>query len=184
MDKGLIPRRYAKALLKFAAEKGKLDEVYTRMQNIERAFDDNKSLQSVIANPFVSPKEKTDLVLTAAGVDKNDNDTIIADFVKLLEQNNRMDCLRQAALAFIDEYRQKKNIYRVDIESAAPLNESDRRRLTDMIDSHLGNGTAEYSFTVNPDLIGGFVVNINNERLDASVSNELKQLRLNLLKQA
>lgn len=168
--------------MKFAAEKGRLEDVYTRMQNIENAFADNKSLQSVIANPFVSAKEKTDLVLTAAGEDKDNNTGIIADFVKLLEQNNRMDCLRQTALAFIDEYRQKNNIYRVDIESAAPLNETDRRRLTDMIDSHLGGATAEYSFTVNPDLIGGFVVNINNERLDASVSNELKQLRLNLLK--
>ncbi len=182
MDKGLIPRRYAKALMKFAAEKGKLEEVYTRMQNIEKAFADNKSLQSVIANPFVSAKEKTELVLTAAGVDKTDNNGIIADFVKLLEQNNRMDCLRQTSLAFIDEYRQKNNIYRVDIESAAPLSDPDRQRLTAMIDAHLGGATAEYSFTVNPDLIGGFVVNINNERLDASVRNELKQLRLNLLK--
>lgn len=39
----------------------------------------------------------------------------------------------------------------------------------------------EYSERVDPELIGGFVVNIDNERLDASVSNEFKQLRLKLL---
>ncbi len=42
----------------------------------------------------------------------------------------------------------------------------------------------EYTFRVDPDLIGGFTVDIDNERLDASVKNELKQLRLRLLGQA
>lgn len=39
----------------------------------------------------------------------------------------------------------------------------------------------EYMSVVNPDLLGGFTVNIGNEKLDASIANELKQLRLNLL---
>ena len=42
----------------------------------------------------------------------------------------------------------------------------------------------EYTYSTDPDLIGGFTVDIDNERLDASVKNELKQLRLKLLKQA
>lgn len=183
MDQGLIPRRYAKALMKFALEKGKLDQVYDLMLNLEKAFGENKSLRSVIANPFVSADEKTGIILTAAGTKSDDdNSAILRDFVKLLEKNNRMDQLQGIVLAFITEYRAAKNIYKVDIESAAQLSDADKKRLTSMIDRHLNGGTAEYSFSVNPDLIGGFTVNINNERLDASVRNELKQLRLNLLK--
>lgn len=182
MDQGLLPRRYAKALYKFAEEKGRLEDVYTMMNNIDEAFDDNKTLHTVIANPFVDEPQKTSLLVTASGAKSEEDKNILADFVKLLIKNHRIDLMHRIALAYLSLYRKAKNIYRVEIESAAPLSESDNRRLTSMIDSHLGGATAEYSTKVNPDLIGGFVVNIDNERLDASVRNELKQLRLNLLK--
>lgn len=67
MDKGLLPRRYAKALYKFALEKGQTKEVYAIMQNLETAFDVNPDLQKVMSNPFVSETEKDSLISTAAG---------------------------------------------------------------------------------------------------------------------
>ncbi|MDE7442643.1 MAG: F0F1 ATP synthase subunit delta [Muribaculaceae bacterium] len=50
-----------------------------------------------------------------------------------------------------------------------------------MIEKHLNGGSMEYSERVDSGLIGGFVINIDNEQLDASVRSELKQLRLKLL---
>lgn len=178
MDKGLLPRRYAKALYKFAAGKNATERVYNLMRNIAEAFDSNDDLQTVIANPFVPVGEKTSLIATAAGSD----DSILSDFVKLMVQNNRIDIIRQTALEYIALYRRQNNIFHVNIVSAAQLNEADRKRLTDMIEQHLDGASAEYSFDIDPDLIGGFVVSIDNERLDASVRNELKQLRFNLIK--
>ena len=54
-------------------------------------------------------------------------------------------------------------------------------RLKSLVEKHLGDATVEFTKDVDPDLIGGFVVTVNSERLDASVSNEIKQLRLKLL---
>ena len=54
-------------------------------------------------------------------------------------------------------------------------------RLKALIERHLNGGTMEYHHRVDPDLIGGFTVTINNEKLDASVADELKQLRIKLL---
>lgn len=178
MDKGLLPRRYAMALYKYAAEKDATTKVYGLMQNIAAAFDSNTGLQTVIANPFVDVESKTSLLMTAAG----EQNEIIADFIKLLARNNRLDLMRSVALAYAVLYRRENHIHLVSITSAAPLSEADRKRLTDMIEKHIGDAKAEYSFNVNPDLIGGFVVNIDNEMLDASVRNELKQLRQALMK--
>ena len=177
MDKGLLPRRYAKALYKYAADKDATSQMYTLMQNIEVAFDNNHDLQSVIANPFVSEKEKTSLLMTAAGSES----PILADFVRLLSTNNRLDIVRGVALAYTALYRQENHIHLVTITSAAPLADEDRKRLTDMIEKHIGDAKVEYTFEVNPDLIGGFVVKIDNEKLDASVRNELEQLRKKLI---
>ena len=177
MDKGLLPRRYAKALYKYAIEKSATAEVYGMMRNLSAAFDDNHELQNVIANPFVSDNDKTRLLVNAAGSDS----PVLTDFVKLLATNNRLDLVRGIALAYAALYREENHIHLVSITSAAPLKEADRKRLTDMIEKHIGDAKAEYSFSVNPDLIGGFVVRIDNESLDASVRNTLKQLRQNLM---
>ena len=95
MDKGLLPRRYAKALYKYAAEKSATEQIYVLMQNLETAFESNPELKATIANPFVSEKDKTAIISTAVG-EKN---PILDDFVKLLDQNNRLDIVRGVALA-------------------------------------------------------------------------------------
>lgn len=204
MDQGLLPRRYAKALYKFAVEKGDQKAVYGYMQKIGEAFDANPGLQSTLANPFVEATTKAALVRSAAGLPadtgtakSNDAATdtkatkaqsadssadTLNDFVKLLVENRRIDILHEIALAYMLLYRKLNNIYAVTITSASPLDDADRKRLCDLVQKHLGSATAQYTFNVDPDIIGGFVVSIENERLDASVKNELEQLRLILKK--
>ncbi len=180
MNEGLIPRRYAKALYKVAVERGDADLLYAVMNRLSDACAAQPSLAAVVANPFVSVKDKSGLVTTAAG-ESSDNPTF-ADFIKLLAANRRLDMIFAIAREYSALYRQEKGIYKVDVVSAAPLSDNDEKRLKDLIEKNLQGGTMEYSSRVNPDLIGGFTVTIDNRKLDASVSNELKQLRVNLLK--
>ncbi len=127
--------------------------------------------------------DKTSLLLHAVyGADTEKADATYADFIKLLEQNGRVDMARDIALAFISLYRKEHSIYRVDIASAAPMPEQQRKRLENVIAQHVGKGTMEYNYTTDPSLIGGFTVTVDSQRLDASVSNELQRLRRSLIK--
>ncbi len=180
MDQGLLPRRYAKALYKFAADSGDTAVMYTMMQNLADAFLTTPRLQSTIANPFIDVDKKAAIVNTAAQAPA-DKASQLADLVKLLVKNNRIDILREIALAYTRLYRQENKIYKVEVQSAAPLDEADRNRLVKTITDKLGDAKAEITYTVNPELIGGFVVNIDNTRLDASILNELQQLRQKLM---
>lgn len=180
MNEGLIPRRYAKALYKVAVERGDDSLLYGLMNTLSDACAAQPSFAGVIANPFVSVKDKTDLITAAAGAG-SDNSTF-ADFLKLLAENRRLDMVFAIAREYSALYRQEKGIYKVEVVSAAPLTDSDEKRLKNLIEKNLQGGTMEYSSRVNPDLIGGFTVTIDNRKLDASVSNELKQLRVTLLK--
>ncbi len=179
MDQGLLPRRYAKALYKFAVEHDSEERVYRLMKNVRASFDKEPAIAQVVANPFVSDAEKRELLITAA--EATDADTCYADFVKLLSQNGRIALAGDIALAYIAIYRAEKRIYKVEVVTADTLPEETVARLRALIEKHLDGGTMEYSRRVDPELIGGFVINIDNEQLDASVSNELKQLRLKLL---
>lgn len=179
MNQGLIPRRYAKALYQFASENNDADRVYSLMKTLSEAFDSEPLLQSTLANPFVAASDKMKLIATAAGTDSSDS--VTEDFLKLLEKNKRLDMTRAIARAYLDLYRQENHIYVVKVTSASELSAEGEARLKKLVASHLDGGKMEYTSEVNPDLIGGFTVAVGNERLDASISNELKQLRLNLL---
>lgn len=179
MNQGLIPRRYAKALYKFALEHGNDTVIYKLMNTLVESFVANPDLQTVMSNPFVGDADKRKLLMTAAGAKESDKD--FADFLKLLVDNNRIDMIQSIALAYRDLYRQEHHIYEVSVTSAAPLDAEEEQRLKSMIAARLFGGSMEYKASVDPDLIGGFVIRINNERLDASVENELRQMRIKLL---
>lgn len=179
MNDGLIPRRYAKALLKFAREKGQAEKVYSLMKTLSESFAGHPGLSAVLNNPFAPAGSKSELLMTASGAASGD--TCFIDFVKLLSLNNRVGYARGIALAYLSQYRKANNIYRVEITTAAPMEQERMNRLKELIGSHLGGASVEYEVSVDTDLIGGFVVNIGSERLDASLRNELKQLRLKLL---
>lgn len=218
MNEGLIPKRYAKALYKFALEKGADKGLYSLMGNLAKSFADNPALDPAVANPFVDDARKIDLLTVAAGAAPSKGQSsvnagtpqskgqssvdadapqskgqplrgeaevneVYADFLKLLQQNKRLPMAGAIARAYCDIYRKENRIYRVTIVSAQPLDASEEERLKKLIAAHLKGGSAEFTMATDPELIGGFTVDIDNERLDASVKNELKQLRLKLLGQ-
>lgn len=187
MNQGLIPQRYARALYKVALERNCTERLYTIMKTLEQSFTDHSELSRVMENPFVSAAEKKSLLLTATGIDAKAStagdkaiDTLV-DFINLLDRNRRIDFMRGIALAYIDIYRKACNISTVTVTSAAPLQPQATSRLMEIIKARNPEGTIEYSERVDPNLIGGFTIAIDNQRLDASIKNELKQLRLKLL---
>lgn len=180
MDKGLIPRRYAKALYGVGADRGDNDALYSLMQALAASFAAEPALASTVANPFVSDDDKEALLTQASGAAAAGIPTF-GDFLKLLRRNKRLDLAWDIARAYIDIYRSANDIYRVEVESAAPMPDEERRRLEAVVAKHIGKGTFEFDYKVNAALIGGFTVTVNSERLDASVATRLKQLRLHLL---
>lgn len=180
MDQGLIPKRYAKAIYEVAAENGKQKELYDKMQRLWDAFVLEPALNATLNNPFVPFADKEVLIKTAAG-DANGDDKDLDAILGLLKRNDRIGMMRDIAAAYGKLYRKENKIFQVTVTAAAPMAPDDEKRLKDLVASHLNGGSMEYTFRVDPDLIGGFTVSIDNERLDASVKNELKQLRLKLL---
>lgn len=179
MNQGLIPSRYAKALYEFAAEQQADTRMYQVMQRLAASFAEQPALAGILANPFVKAADKVKLIDTAAGADASDQ--VFDRFTALLAQNNRLDLARDIALAYAKLYRREHHIRLVTVTSAAPLAQAEEDRLKSLVQRHLGSDTMEYTSAVNPDLIGGFTVSVDNEKLDASIANELKQLRLKLL---
>lgn len=201
MDQGLIPQRYARALYKVAGERNCRAQLYDIMCTLGTSFAAEPALTATVANPFVSPGEKTRLLMTAAGLTTTGTDattgnitphntngdqatqaqSTYTDFLRLLNRNKRMPYIMNIALAYQEIYRRDNHIARVTVTSAAPMTQEAAQRLRNIIQTQAPGYRLEYNLQVDPALIGGFTVAIDNSKLDASVSNELKQMRLKLL---
>lgn len=180
MNEGLIPRRYAKALFKVAQERKVEEKIYALMTTLAESFVSTTGLSQTISNPFVPASQKIELLTIAAQA--SEQDSTYADFLKLLIETKRINFLRDIAIAFLAIYRKTNGIYSVKVTSAGELSAAERDRIKTIITRHLPEGSKiEYSSAVDPELLGGFVLNIDNERLDASIKNELEQLRLKLI---
>lgn len=178
MDTGLIPHRYSKALYKFALEHNSAAKVYDEMKVVINAFENNPELQKTLSNPYVKRADKAELLKLAAG-DKVENDYL--GFIKLILDNKREDMAREMALAYRDIYRDANNISQVKVTSAVELPESELKKIQKMVQNAFPGRTLEFSSAVKPSLIGGFTVDVDDFRMDASLSNEIEQLRLNLI---
>lgn len=179
MINGLIPRRYAKALYKFASESGKTSAVYDEMKTVIISFQKNPDLSKVLGNPFVSRADKESLLIEAAGSDVEDD---YRRFVKLILDNNREEFAYLMALSYRDIYREEHRISQVRITTASSLQESELEKIRNVVAKAFPESVLEYSYEIDPDLIGGFVVDVDSVRMDASVSNEIEQLRLTLIR--
>ncbi|MBP3298524.1 MAG: F0F1 ATP synthase subunit delta [Muribaculaceae bacterium] len=178
MNDGLIPHRYAKALYKLALERGNQKAVYEEMKAVVASFESNPDLNKVMNNPFISREDKSRLLLTAAGSGVEDD---YRAFVRLIIDKDREMYAYEMALAFRDIYRQANGISRVLITTAAPMPDAQMDKIRALVTSSFPGRTLEFSAAVDPGLIGGFVIDVDNVRMDASLSNELEKIRLTLL---
>lgn len=179
MNDGLIPQRYAKALYKYALEKGTSAEIYAEMAAVASAFESEPKLQKVLANPFVSATDKEKLLISAAGDKAEDG---YRSFVKLILSHGREAFARQMALAYRDIYRKANKIARVRLTTASRLPHDQLAKIRELVGKAFPDSTLEFEEKVDPELIGGFVVDVDSTRMDASLSSELAQLRQTLLR--
>ena len=178
MNDGLIPNRYAKALYKVANERGDTAQVYAQMNLLNAAYEVQAGLKKAVNNPFLPLADKLQLLCTAAGADGNGS---TERFMELVVKNNRVDFMRDIALAFMRQYRENNGIARVEIVTATELGDNEINAIIDVVKNQLKGKTIELSKRVDPSLIGGFMVDVDSRVLDASVKNQLEKLRLKLL---
>ena len=172
MDIGVISVRYARALLKSATEQ-KLDEtVYQEMQLLAKSYVDVPQLRHTIDNPMLSKDKKEMLLLTAVGGQPTE---LTKAFIQLVLREGREPVMQFIANSYVTLYRQQKNVIRGRLITAARVSAQTEQRMRSMVESKT-NGTVEFETEVNPDIIGGFILEYDTYRMDASVKAKLNSI--------
>ncbi len=177
MDIGVISVRYARALLKSATDQKQEDKVYQEMMTIAKSYLEVTQLRQTIDNPMLSKEKKEKLLLTASGEKPS---VLTQSFIRLVLKEDRENVMQFMANSYVTLYRKQKNIIRGKLTTAAHVSAQTEQKMRQMVESKT-NGTVEFETEVNPDIIGGFILEYDTYRMDASVKTKLNSI-LNQLK--
>lgn len=165
--------RYAKSLLGLVAEKGNLEEAYSDMALIHEAVSGSRELRVMLGSPIINADKKLAVLNAIFGKDLSE---VTRLFLQLLTKNGREDALGEIAVSFIAQYKELKGITIAKVVSASVLTEDLKQRILAIVSKEVG-GTVELEVSVNPELIGGFVLSIGDKQLDTSIRSKVSALR-------
>jgi ATP synthase F1 delta subunit len=174
-----IAQVYARSLFEVAEDAGKLDDVREQLGEVADALDSDRDLQVFFFSPYFSTQEKAD------GLDKavTGAEPIVINFLKLLIEKHRMPALLRIRRAYDALWEDYNKLLPVQITSAVELDKQVVKHIGDQISEQTGR-KVELSATVEPDILGGIVVRVGNQVLDASIRRRLELLRKQIARAA
>ena len=177
MNTGIISVRYARALLKSTNISGDKDKVYSDMRMLSNSFIEIQGLRKAMENPMIKKEDKEKLLFIACG---NNPCIHTQTFIRLVLKEGREDIIQFMANSYILLYRQEKNIISGRLTTAVPVDSNTYKKFNDIVKSRT-NAKIEFETKVNPDIIGGFILEYDTYRMDSSVQSQLhtilKQLK-------
>ena len=168
---------YAGSLFGVETENDKLDLVREQLGEFADAVSENRELQIFLFSPYFSTEEKKD------GLDRalTDADPVVENFLKLLIEKHRTPVIFRIRAEYEQLWEEANKLLPVEITSAVELPEATVKQLGDRISEQTGR-RVELSSHVEPEILGGIVVQVGNSVLDASIRNRLEQLRRQVAK--
>lgn len=163
---------YARSLFEVARDEGNLDQVREQLGQVADALDDEQELQVFFFSPYFSSQEK------AEGLERmiDGADPMVMNFLRLLMEKHRMPAIFRVRRALDALWEEENKLLPVQITSAIELDEKVAEQIGDRIAEQTGR-KVDLSTSVDPDVLGGLVVQVGNTVLDASVRHRLEQLR-------
>lgn len=192
MEVGVLAVRYAKALYDYAHEKGVAEELYVISQMILDSFVSSPTFSRTIEDPLLPKDEKISLMLTSSGLKIDDQaisddlhqNNLVYDVLKryftLLINNRREGYLYSSIRYYQQIYRKKMNIAVAKIITAVELDNQMEEKILSKA-STLLHKQIELKKIVDTKIDGGFILDIDDYRIDASVSTQLKRIKNKLI---
>jgi len=168
---------YSRSLFEAALDAGRLDEVREQLGQFADALDGDRELQVFFFSPYFSTQEKKDGLHRAV----SGAEPIFLNFLELLVENHRMPAVFRVRRGYDRLWESHNRLLPVEVTSAVELDEATVRGIGDRIAEQTGR-RVELSSTVEPDILGGIVVRVGNQVLDASIRSRLDSLRRQVIR--
>jgi ATP synthase F1 delta subunit len=166
---------YAEALLQAARDAGRVDDVRAQLGEFVDAVESSDELRSLLRNPQIEPHVKRDALAAALA----DADPLVRNVLLLLAEKGRLGEVGEIRDELERLIAQQERVLELELTTAVELSDEEAAKVVGQIEQASGR-KVEAARSVDPELIGGIVIQAGSQRLDASVRGRLDQLRQEL----
>jgi F-type H+-transporting ATPase subunit delta len=176
MNDSKISVRYSRAIFQSALEKKLLDKVFQDMIFISEICK-NKETKEFLHSPIIRPSKKEAIFHKML---EGNVENITLSLIDLVVKNGRESFLPAITRNFIHETKKHKGITESVLTTAVSVDNKLKKQITDLI-SDVFKTTAEFKENIDPEIIGGFILQIDDNYIDASIRNKLRKIKKELI---
>lgn len=173
MRETIVSNRYAKALFELALEMKILEPIYHDNLLIQNVCRQNHDFVTMLRSPVIKDRKKLSILRE---IFEKKIHELTFKFMAIITKNSREGLLAEIAKQFIDIYKEYKNIVPAHLSTAAPIDDETRKMIISLLEDRT-NTTIELTEEIHDELIGGFVLNMQDKQYDASVLKQIKNLK-------
>ena len=177
MDESSISVRYARALFELSEEEKNLSALKNDTELIANVCNSSPEFMQLLKNPVVKASQKIHIVLL---IFKEKIDGLTLDFLKLVIQNKREIFITSICRNILSLIKEAKGIKTVILTTATGIDEKSLDNITKILEEELGS-TVEISGKINPRILGGMILRIDDKQYDASIAARLSKIKKELL---
>lgn len=177
MNDSTITVRYAKALYQVGEESKKLDKLKDDIENLSLIIAESNEFLQLLNSPIIKTSDKIKIFKELFA--KN-YDALIQNFFELLAKNRREQYLPDMCRNFLQMYKANKGIKEAVITTPKALEKGHNEQILKLLAKKF-KLNIELTEKVNPDLIGGFKLRIDDQQIDASIATQLKKIQNELI---
>ncbi|MGO3184438.1 MAG: ATP synthase F1 subunit delta [Aequorivita sp.] len=165
--------RYAKALLQKANETNTEAVVFDDMQSVYKTIEGSRELQSVLLSPVIKANDKKEALLKIFSSQSEATHLLI----KVLVDNKRTSILDKVAQSYVDIYNEDQGVKVATVVTAVALSSEMEAKIMAKVKELTGSEKVTLKSEIDPDIIGGFVLRIGDIQYNASIANQLGNLK-------
>ena len=177
MNESLITVRYARAFYKLAEEENKQDAIRSDIELLLATIDESNEFAEFLENPLIRSSEKNSIIKNLFKSSVND---ITIRFLQLLINNKRESYLKNICQYTIHLHKKKLGIQDAVITTAQDISAGHKKEIFDYIVKKF-KVNIELQEKTDPSIIGGFILRIEDQQINASLQSQLIKIKRELI---
>jgi F-type H+-transporting ATPase subunit delta len=165
--------RYAKAVLDQSNEANISEVVFGDMKSVEATIAGSKELRNVLQSPIIKGEDKKQALIKIF----EGNSDITKSLIEILTANKRIDLLGGIASSFVSLYNDSKGVKAAHVTTAVPLSADLEKQVLAKVKEMTGSDFVTLENKVDESIIGGFILRVGDLQYNASIANQLGNLK-------
>ena len=174
-----ITTPYAEAFLQVAESRNEVEDIVSQSKEILEIWNQSSDFRDSMSSPVLEIETKKSILEKIFAKEVTPS---FMNLLKLLADRQRIGILNSVLERLLELYREQRNIALATVTSAIGLNDDQQVEIMKTVQAVAGTDNLELDLKVDPDLIGGFVINVGSKVIDASLSGQVRRLGLALAK--